>query len=283
LAIVLSGRTLHADVEASVTLERIDGPLHFVQNGHAANLSDLYLGRTDQGVVLTDGGSIRVDLVEHLLSAFGGTGVRRGVRVAIDGPELPLLGGGSHEYVDALARLGLAPPGANIAAGALLEIREEATLSEGTSVYRFTPAEAVGLDVTIDFEHPAIGRQNVCWNGDVASYASRIAPARTFGLATDLERLVKASRAHGAAQRHTDVLGAILVYGHDAIVPTGRPAEADEPARHKLLDLVGDLFVHGGPPLGTLAVHCPGHAATHDVMSRALERGIVARRCNAGP
>jgi UDP-3-O-[3-hydroxymyristoyl] N-acetylglucosamine deacetylase len=279
LSIVLSGRALHAGGETAVAFDRIDGPIQIVQNGHTALLSDLLLDRTDAGVVLTDGGAIRVDLVEHLLSAFGGTGVRSGVRAEIRGPELPLLDGGSGAYVRALDRLGLLDMVADLGQRAETEIRGRAEIREGKSTYRFDPGPSVRIEIEIDFDHPAIGRQRTRWEGDVASYVSRIAPARSFGLAADLSRLVAASRARGAEQRHPDVLAALIVFDDTAVVPTGPRAEPDEPARHKLLDLVGDLFVHGGPPAGALFASRPGHGVTHDVMRKALDRGIVARRC----
>jgi UDP-3-O-[3-hydroxymyristoyl] N-acetylglucosamine deacetylase len=61
------------------------------------------------------------------------------------------------------------------------------------------------------------------------------------------------------------------------VEPPGAPARPDEFARHKLLDLVGDLYLYGGPPRGTLRATRPGHGATHRAMTEALDRGIVGR------
>jgi UDP-3-O-[3-hydroxymyristoyl] N-acetylglucosamine deacetylase len=58
----------------------------------------------------------------------------------------------------------------------------------------------------------------------------------------------------------------------------GRPFSADEPARHKLLDLIGDLYLHGGPPLGLVRALRPGHAANAAAIQQALAEGIVERR-----
>ena len=70
----------------------------------------------------------------------------------------------------------------------------------------------------------------------------------------------------------------VVMFTPDAVLHSGRPFEDDEPARHKLLDLAGDLFVHGGPPIGRVIAHRPGHAATHAAIAEARSLGMVSRR-----
>ncbi len=69
----------------------------------------------------------------------------------------------------------------------------------------------------------------------------------------------------------------VVVIGPE-ILARGRPFEADEPARHKLLDLIGDLFLYGGPPRGSVSASRPGHWATHEAMQRAREAGVLVSR-----
>jgi UDP-3-O-acyl-N-acetylglucosamine deacetylase len=59
------------------------------------------------------------------------------------------------------------------------------------------------------------------------------------------------------------------------ILCAGAPFSPDEPARHKLLDLAGDLFVYGGPPRGTVSAYRPGHWSTHEAMRVAIARGVI--------
>jgi UDP-3-O-[3-hydroxymyristoyl] N-acetylglucosamine deacetylase len=66
----------------------------------------------------------------------------------------------------------------------------------------------------------------------------------------------------------------VVVIGAE-ILAAGRPFAPDEPARHKLLDLVGDLFLYGGPPRGSVAAYRPGHWATHEAVRRAREAGVL--------
>jgi UDP-3-O-acyl-N-acetylglucosamine deacetylase len=67
-----------------------------------------------------------------------------------------------------------------------------------------------------------------------------------------------------------------VVIAEDAIHAAGAPFAPDEPARHKLLDLVGDMYLYGGPPRGRVRAFRPGHAATHAAMARALDLGVLA-------
>jgi UDP-3-O-[3-hydroxymyristoyl] N-acetylglucosamine deacetylase len=67
----------------------------------------------------------------------------------------------------------------------------------------------------------------------------------------------------------------VVVVAPDAIHAAGAPFFGDEPARHKLLDLIGDLYLYGGPPRGGLRAARPGHGATHAAIERALELGVL--------
>jgi UDP-3-O-[3-hydroxymyristoyl] N-acetylglucosamine deacetylase len=75
--------------------------------------------------------------------------------------------------------------------------------------------------------------------------------------------------------RHVDP-EAVVVLAPDGVHCRGA-FEADEPARHKLLDLVGDLYLHGGPPQGRMHAHRPGHSANAAAIARALEEGVLVR------
>ncbi|MFO0670222.1 MAG: UDP-3-O-acyl-N-acetylglucosamine deacetylase [Polyangiaceae bacterium] len=99
----------------------------------------------------------------------------------------------------------------------------------------------------------------------------RIAPARTFVEERELALMLASGQSATADPESVVVLGAETVHA------AGRPFSADEPARHKLLDLIGDLALHGGPPRGEIVARRPGHAATHVAVARALADGILAR------
>lgn len=262
--VTLRGVALHAGCEVAVTLKKRVGPLAIAQGGREARLDELSVARADRGVML-EGGGVRVDLVEHLLAAMAALGIRRDLLVVVDGPELPLLDGGAACFFDALAELAIAtePPH--------LVVTRAATLRDGDSVYVFEPADEVFVEAAIDFAHPWIGRQTASFTGDPADFRERIAPARTFGFLREVEALRAAGRAHGADPR------AVVVFTEGGVLETSLPLRDNEPAHHKLLDLIGDLALYGGPPRGRILATRPGHAATHGIVSEALRISVLAR------
>ena len=257
---------LHRGGLAEVRLARVDGPMVLAQRGAEAQLAALRPVRTDRGVtVASEDGRVRVDLVEHLLAAIGGLGIGGGLRVETDDDEVPLLDGGALRFVEALS--GLELPRQRQGA---LRVRREATLEHGRSVYRFAMGATTSVRVEVDFPAP-VGRQRAAWEGDPSDFVARIAPARTFGWTHELEALRAAGRA-----AEVD-LESVLVFDAQGPLAGCRPPGPDEPARHKLLDLVGDLTLHGGPPVGVVEAFAPGHTATHAVVARALALGVLSR------
>lgn len=225
-------------------------------------LTNLRVVRTDHGVTVA-AGAHTVDLVEHVLSALGGMGIERDVRIDVYGPELPLLDGGGRRFADALSLLSVAPTPRRCVIARDLEMRE------GEAVYRFRPASGVAITVEIEFEHPLVLQRAARWCGEAEDYRRRIAPARTFGFRRDAERLLRAGRA-----RAVD-LAAVVVLDDDGTSPSLPPPSPDECARHKLLDLIGDLTLAGGVPVGRIDARRPGHGATHAVLARAFAEGVM--------
>jgi UDP-3-O-[3-hydroxymyristoyl] N-acetylglucosamine deacetylase len=263
---VLRGVALHRGGPATVALAAAAGPITIAQRGAEASLAELHVARADRGVTLASAdGLIRVDLVEHLFAALGGLGVRSGVRVTIDDDELPLLDGGAHLFAEAILALDVVSEAASTA----LVITRNASISRGNAIYDFAPGGDVALRVDVEFRAP-VGRESTSWSGDAIDFLERIAPARTFGWADEHAALRASGRAAAVD------LDAVLVYGDDGAIAGCKAATKDEAARHKLLDLIGDLAIHGGPPRGSLTAHRPGHAATHAVVAEALATGVLA-------
>jgi len=274
----LSGYALHSGVITSLELARHDGPITFARGSQRARLSSLRVARTDFGLGLTDGHGFEIDLVEHFLAAIGGLGIGGGILATLDGPELPILDGGARAFVDALMVLEIPPvPRRWI-------VQKPGNVKWKESVYDFDVMDSVELVVVTEFAHPGIGRQRASWNGDARRFADEIAPARTFGFVNDAEDLWNSSRARLAALASTGdaaatkaLTDAVLVYGKNGMVDrNSRPPLPDEQARHKLLDLTGDLALYGGPPRGKIRALRPGHTVTHRIIAEAISLGILS-------
>ncbi len=261
--VVLEGVGLHGGAPARAVLRATPGPFRLAQGrGAAATRADLVVASTARATTVESrDGSLRVGTVEHALAALAGLGVQEGLTLHVDGPELPLLDGGASAYCRALATLGLPagrPP---------LRVARAATYTVGPSRYGFVPGDAVDVTVEVDLD-PRFARE-ARWQGDPGDFVRRIAPARTFARSIEVEELVRRGLA-----RHVDP-ESVVVLTPEGALSAGRPFAPDEPARHKLLDLLGDLYLHGGPPLGRVTAERPGHASSARALARALAEGVL--------
>jgi UDP-3-O-[3-hydroxymyristoyl] N-acetylglucosamine deacetylase len=258
------GFGLHTGAAARVVLRARPGPLSVRAAGREATIDELALAGGERATSVEVRG-VRVRTVEHLFAAFGGLGVREGVGVLVDGGEVPLLDGGAREWVLALGEIGAIARGPSGRSG--LVVAREGRIDVGESVYTFRPGTR-RIRVRVEFGDARVAPEAE-WDGEPEDFAARIAPARTFAREQDLDELA----AGGLASRVSPE--SVVVFGPSGIFTAGRAFEPDEPARHKLLDLVGDAYLYGGPPEGELVALRPGHAATHTALRAALEQGIL--------
>jgi UDP-3-O-[3-hydroxymyristoyl] N-acetylglucosamine deacetylase len=201
--------------------------------------------------------------VEHLFGALAGLGAHRGIEVELDADELPLLDGGASAWCEAIASLGPVDSGPP-----RLEVKRPGRVQVLASDFEFTPGPAVPeVLVELVTSDPRL-TPRASWDGTVATFLERIAPSRTFALAHEVAAFADRDLAKFVDPRSVLVLG-------DEILWAGTPFRADEPASHKLLDLLGDMVCYGGPPRGRVYARRAGHAANHAAMSQALAQGIL--------
>lgn len=270
LVSVIAGWGLHGGSAGSVRFVVHDGPVVLRAAGIDTAIADLRVVDTTRSTTVANAsGSVRISTLEHVCAALGGLGIHEGVAVVIEGPEPPLADGGARLYADALRALG---PGLR-ASRPPLRVARDGVIEIGASRYELRRAasdDAVELEIVLEYDDARIAK-HARWDGDAEDFRVRIAPARTFGFEHEVGDLL----ARGLASHVTPE--SVVVIGKDRVLAAGASFTADEPARHKLLDLVGDLYLYGGPPRGSLRATRPGHAATHEVMRSALEKGLVVR------
>jgi UDP-3-O-[3-hydroxymyristoyl] N-acetylglucosamine deacetylase len=261
--VIVKGVGLHTGSPARVTLDARPGPVRFVVKDGEAALKDLSVVSTHRATTVEAcGAGFRAQTVEHALAAFAGLGVYSGVAIALDGLEMPLLDGGARAWCDALRRLGAE------AEAPRLRVAREAVVHVGSSRYELTPSDATEVEVYLELDDPRLAR-HARWGGDPDDFCTRIAPARTFAFAREIDELLRRGLA-----RHVDPASVVLI-APEAIHHAGRPFSSDEPARHKLLDLIGDLYLHGGPPLGRVCAVRPGHSANTRAILEARADGVL--------
>lgn len=262
MTVVVVGTGLHSGAPARVTLAARPGATAFA----GVSLSELSAVRAERAtaVLVPRPTRRRISTVEHLFAGLAAFGAREGLAIDVEGPELPIVDGCAVRWCEALASLGVraTPPA--------LIVARRGEIAIGGSVYEVEPADGVRVEVRAEWGDARLARE-AAWDGDLVDFVQRIAPARTFAFAAEIEHLL----ARGLA-KHVEPTSVVVV-APDALLAAGRPAEGDEPVRHKLLDLVGDLFLYGGPPRGRVRATRPGHWITHEAMRRALAEGLLRR------
>jgi UDP-3-O-[3-hydroxymyristoyl] N-acetylglucosamine deacetylase len=212
--------------------------------------------------------SARVRTVEHLLAALAGSGVDD-ARIEIDGSEVPLLDGSALSWVEAIGEVGVVA--ARESEGQPVQVAENLSpnfcLEEPIWVYQgdafvaALPAPVTRFTYGIDFDLPAIGKQWYSWTPGQESFAEAVAPARTFGLAPQIDRLRDRGLIKGGSLEN-----ALVCDERGWLNPPLR--FSNEPVRHKLLDLVGDLSL-----LGTLPVaHFLAYKASHSLHVKLVQQ-----------
>jgi len=204
---------------------------------------------TDLGTTLGEG-EVRVLTVEHLMAAVSSLPVDNLV-VELTGPEIPIRDGSFQDYRNALLEAGIVEQDAE---ARILRLQAPVSVEgdQGSS-YVAAPAQGLRISGSIDFPHPAIGRQYGSFEVDPDGFARELASARTFGFVTDWDRLRERGLARGANLENTVVLDDDDVLNESLRFP-------DEFVRHKIGDIVGDLALLGGRLEAHVVAQRPSHA-----------------------
>lgn len=210
---------------------------------------------------------VSVGTVEHVLSACYGERLDNCV-IELDGPEVPILDGSALPFVRLFHAAGFERLDVPVE---MLAISEPVEVSRDGRGVSFQP-DGPGLTITyeIDFPHPVVGRQELTLAIRPEEYSTRIAPARTFGFAKDVDALRARGLARGGSLHNAVVLD-------EEGVLSGPLRFRDEFVRHKILDLVGDLALLGVSLPGHIHARRAGHAL-HIEFARALAAASRVRR-----
>lgn len=207
----------------------------------------------------------QVSTVEHLLSALYGAGLND-VDIAVQGPEVPCLDGSARQW---LAHIDTAGTTLNDGEHWTMVIDRPVQVSAGDRWLAALPAAALRLELSIDFPHPLVGRQDIALDVTPATYADELSWARTFGFLKNIEALRRMGLIQGG-----DLTNAI-VFDDTGVLNPGGLQTPDEPVRHKALDLLGDVSLLGCPVQACFQGERPGHALVIQLL-RALQKNTDA-------
>ncbi len=194
-------------------------------------------------------GEAKVRTVEHLLAALSASDIND-VRIEINGAEVPLLDGSAKLWVEAILESGIEansekPDNA-------ISLENPIWIRENDAFVAAIPASETRFTYGIDFPYKAIANQWHSWHPATENFATEIAPARTFGFAEQIEHLQQAGLIKGGTLDN-----ALVCSETGWLNPPLR--FTNEPARHKLLDLVGDMSLLGSFP----TVHFLAYKGSH--------------------
>lgn len=289
----LYGKGLHTGLSLTVTfnpapenhgykIQRIDLEGEPIIDAIAENVVD-----TSRGTVVAKGDA-RCSTIEHAMAALYAMGIDNCL-IQVNGPELPILDGSSILYVENIRRVGVVVQNAPkdfYVIKKKIEFRDEET---GSSII-ILPDEQFSITTMISFESQFINSQFATLD-NMENFSTEIAPARTFVFVREIEPLLKAGLIKGGdldnaiviyereiSQEALDRLADHLHVDHRDATQLGyiqdRPLVwQNEPARHKLLDIIGDMALIGRPIKGRIIATRPGHTINNK-FARQMRREI---------
>ena len=281
-AFSLSGQGLHTGEKVTVTIEpalenhgykfqRTD-----VEGGPIIHADADLVTETTRGTTLEKNG-IKVQTTEHLLAALYGLQVDNAL-IKLDGPEIPILDGSSKMFVQEIERVGLLKQSKDRDYFEFRENQPFEDLEKGIEILAI-PYDEFRVTVMVDYDSIALGTQHASMY-HLGEFKEEISSCRTFVFLRELEALAKAGLIKGGdidnaivlverekvAQEELDDLAKLLDKEHLDIHIKGNTLNncelkfINEPARHKLLDIIGDLALVGKPIKGHILAARPGHS-----------------------
>ncbi|MFO0973135.1 MAG: UDP-3-O-acyl-N-acetylglucosamine deacetylase [Phycisphaerae bacterium] len=214
-------------------------------------------------------GSASVETIEHCMAALHGLGIDN-VEIELEGGELPGCDGSSVAFVDALTSVGIVPQDAPLEP---LVIRDTVHVAEGDAELIAAPGDSESLNIIYDLDygdHGLLPRQIYAVRLGPDTFRHEICTARTFVFEFEAELLREQGLGKHLSYRDVVVIGRNGVIENEFRFP-------DEPARHKVLDLIGDLLLAGRPLCGRIYAHKSGHALNHELVRRLIAE-IEARQ-----
>ena len=206
-----------------------------------------------QGVLLST--------TEHLLSVLRALGVDN-VRIEVDNLEIPILDGSALPFAELIRRAGVRRQRRR---RRYMSVRKRIEVAEDGKSISIEPSDAFRIACETLYPHPLVGRQRLDMTITPRLYLDEIAPARTFGFERDLDAMRDMGLIRGASLENA------VCFGNGRVLNEEGLRFADEPCRHKLLDLIGDLALLGLPVVGRVVATRAGHAMHVALVDRIMK------------
>jgi UDP-3-O-[3-hydroxymyristoyl] N-acetylglucosamine deacetylase len=189
--------------------------------------------------------------VEHILAAFAGLGIDNAL-IDLDGPEVPIMDGSSASFIFLIESAGIEEQNAS---KKFLRIKKNIRVEDGEKFAEFKPYNGYRISFEIDFDHPMIKSKLTKLSVDFSTltFLKEISRARTFGFLKEIETLRSKNLALGGSLDNAIVFDDYRILNQDGL------RYQDELVRHKILDVVGDLYLMGHILVGEFNGYKSGH------------------------
>ena len=296
----LSGKGLHTGLQINISFHpapagtgRVIRRVDVEGTPEIPALSEFVKG-TERGTVLRKG-DVQVSTIEHGLSALYALGVDN-CYIDVDAPEFPILDGSAIEYVRKIKEVGLVSQELE-REYYIVKQRTEVVSEDGRSRILLLPDHSFGVDVHISFDSPILSNQFASLD-NLKNFETEIASSRTFVFVREIEQLLAHNLVKGG-----DLDNALVIYDKEmeqsslndlcklmgvepkkgielGYINNAPIIFPNEPARHKLLDVLGDLSLIGRPIQGRIIATCPGHKINNE-MGQKIRREIKPNESQA--
>lgn len=222
-----------------------------------------FIGNTDLCTCLVKN-DVRIATVEHLLSAFAGLGIDN-CYVDLSLPELPIMDGSASPFVFLIESAGIEEQNA---LKRFFRVKKTIEVREGDKFVKVEPYEGFSVSFEIAFSHPVIAntQQSITLDFSSSSYVKDVSRARTFGFLADYEMIRQKNLARGASLDNAIVLDTASIVNEEGL------RDPDEFVRHKILDVIGDLYLLGYSMIGAFTGYKSGHALNSALLQTLLSQ-----------
>ncbi len=207
---------------------------------------------------------VLISTVEHLMSALHGCGIDNLI-VEVDGPEIPIMDGSANAFVSLLEYAGtIEQPYKR----KIIKVKKPIQVRDKNSSIRVEPCNSddLVLNFVIDYDDTFIKKQTYSYSLKKDDFQDQICNARTYGFESDVDKLRKAGFAKGGSLEN-----AVVVSGNKVLNKDGLRYK-DEFVRHKILDLLGDLYLSGHRISANIYADKSGHALNNELLHKIFKQ-----------